>query len=160
VNVVNSYNIESFNTFDKTLKGVYDNIVKENEANSGAALVLSNAISFTVFFSQAIFQDIEFYKFVNKNLVSILPAEKRVPNLGFTIFKCGKAMNSKVKFEKFMLIINNSSKMPGEELENLVVKIYASIRKILTAGKAGVFYIKILLNKLFFYILGSRYENE
>jgi hypothetical protein len=83
----------------------------------------------------------EFYKFVNQYQIAILPAGKRVPNLGFTIFKCGKSMNSKVKFERFMLIINNSSKIPGEELQNLIGKIYSSIRKVLTSGKAGVFFI-------------------
>lgn len=123
------------------MKGIYDNVLKENEVNSSPALIISNALSFTVFFSQAIFQDMEFYKFVNQHQIAILPAEKRVPNLGFTIFKCGKNMNSKVKFERFMLIINNSSKIPGEELQNLIGKIYASIRKILTSGKAGVDYI-------------------
>ena len=120
------------------MKSIYDNVTAENEENSAAALILSNALSFTVFFSQAIFQDINFYEFVNQNLTSVLPAEKKVPNLGFTIFKCGKHMNSKVKFERFMLIINNSSKMGVEELQNLVGKIYQSVRKILTAGKAGV----------------------
>ena len=120
------------------MKSIYENVVKENEANSAAALILSNSLSFTVFFSQAIFQNIELHDFVSKNLTSVLPTEKKVPNLGFTIFKCGKHMNSKVKFEKFMLIINNSSKMSTEELQNLVGKIYTSIRKILTAGKAGV----------------------
>jgi hypothetical protein len=60
------------------------------------------------------------------------------PNLGFTIFKTGKSMNSKIKFERFILIINNSQKLRSEEISSLVIKIYASIRKILTSGKAGV----------------------
>ncbi len=61
-----------------------------------------------------------------------------VPNLGFTIFKCGKSMNSKIKFERFLLIINNSHKLTKEELFSLLGKIYTSIRKVLTSGKAGV----------------------
>lgn len=72
------------------------------------------------------------------NLENILPKSEKIPNLGFTIFKCGKSMNSKVKFEKFMLIINNSTKMPKEELMNLINKLYNSMKKILTSGKAGV----------------------
>jgi len=75
---------------------------------------------------------------VFSSLQNILPQEAKVPNLGFTIFKCGKNMNSKVKFERFMLMINNSSKMPKEELMNLIAKIYASVKKTLTSGKAGV----------------------
>jgi hypothetical protein len=47
-------------------------------------------------------------------------------------------MNSKVKFERFILIINNSSKMKKEELNALMVKIYGSVKKILTSGKQGV----------------------
>jgi hypothetical protein len=63
---------------------------------------------------------------------------ENIPNLAFTIFKCGKSMNSKVKFERFLLIINNNSKMKKEELNSLVLKIYASVKKILTSGKQGV----------------------
>jgi hypothetical protein len=63
---------------------------------------------------------------------------QNIPNLAFTIFKCGKSMNSKVKFERFILIINNSSKMKKEELSALIVKIYGSVRKLLTSGKQGV----------------------
>jgi hypothetical protein len=61
-----------------------------------------------------------------------------IPNLAFTIFKTGKSMNSKIKFERFILIINNSQKLTSEELSNLMIKIYASVRKVLTSGKAGV----------------------
>lgn len=139
-NTVNEYNVESFGTFDKTLKNICEGIGTENENNALSALILSNAISFTTFFSQALFQNIEFAEYVKQSLMTITPSDtsKKVPNLGFTIFKCGKSMNSKCKFERFMIIINNSSKMAKEDLQNLISKIYASIRKILTAGKAGV----------------------
>lgn len=60
-----------------------------------------------------------------------------IPKLGFCIFKCGKSMNSKVKYERFFLIVNNSSKMKREELQILIGKIYTSIRKLLTSGKHG-----------------------
>jgi len=125
------------------LKGIHDNIVKADENNKNIAVLLSNSISFTVYFSQAIFRDISFNKFVFNSLQNILPQEEKIPNLGFTIFKCGKNMNSKVKFERFMFIINNSSKMPKEELMSLVGKMYASIKKVLTSGKAGV-YLKLI----------------
>lgn len=63
-------------------------------------------------------------------------------------------MNSKVKFERFILIINNSSKMKKEELNALIVKIYGSVKKILTSGKQGVNFKKYLsknsIDKYFF----------
>lgn len=120
------------------MKGIYDNLVKADEQNKQLAILLTNSISFTVYFSQAIFREIAFNKFVYSSLQNILSQEAKVPNLGFTIFKCGKSMNSKVKFERFMLIINNSSKMPKEDIMNLIAKLYASVKKILTSGKAGV----------------------
>lgn len=62
-------------------------------------------------------------------------------------------MNSKVKFERFILIINNSSKMKKEELNALIVKIYGSVKKILTSGKQGVnfknIYQKIHLTNIY-----------
>lgn len=61
-----------------------------------------------------------------------------IPNLGFCIFKCGKHMNSKVKFERFMIIINNSHKMKKDELTSVIQKLYASVKKVLTTGKQGV----------------------
>jgi hypothetical protein len=60
-----------------------------------------------------------------------------IPKIAFGIFKCGKSMNSKVKFERFLLIINNA-KMSKHELSELICKLYGSIRKVMTAGKQGV----------------------
>lgn len=120
------------------MRGIYENLTRADENNKQIAILLSNSISFTVYFSQAIFKELAFNKFVFNSVQNILPQEPKVPNLGFTIFKCGKSMNSKVKFERFMLIINNSTKMPKEELMNLITKLYASVKKVLTSGKAGV----------------------
>ena len=61
-----------------------------------------------------------------------------IPSLAFSIFKTGKSMNSKIKFERFLLIVNNSSKMSKEDLMGLISKIYSSLRKVLTSGKQGV----------------------
>ena len=47
-------------------------------------------------------------------------------------------MNSKIKFERFFLIVNNSHKMTKNELYNLIIKIHSSLRKVLTSGKQGV----------------------
>ena len=64
---------------------------------------------------------------------------KNIPNLGFTIFKCGKHVNSKVKFERFMVFIMNHNKMSSDEINSVVSKLYSSTRKILTSGKQGVY---------------------
>jgi enolase len=80
-------------------------------------------------------KDLLLYLDVNEFM---LPIKYNVPNLAFTIFKCGKSVGSKVKFERFMLIINNSIKMKEDDLNNLIAKIYASVKKVLSAGKKGV----------------------
>jgi hypothetical protein len=102
--------------------------------------VLSNAISLAVFASQSIIKEISVKDSVKDMFKSEIELYNSgvIPNLAFTIFKCGKSMNSKVKFERFMLIINNSGKMKKEELSALIAKIYASVRKLLTSGKQGV----------------------
>ena len=69
---------------------------------------------------------------------------KNIPNLGFTIFKCGKQANSKVKFERFIIFVVNQHKLSSEEIYNLVNKLYTSTRKVLTSGKQGV---NISINK-------------
>ena len=46
-------------------------------------------------------------------------------------------MNSKVKFEHFILFINNQTKMEPEAIYDLINKIYTAIRKFLTQGKQG-----------------------
>lgn len=60
----------------------------------------------------------------------------KYPNLGVIIFKCGKGV-SKVKFDKFMLIIDLSHN-PSQLNVSLIFKaIMVVTKKILTAGKLG-----------------------
>ena len=63
--------------------------------------------------------------------------EENIPDLGFILFKTGKEMNSKTKFENWILFVDNSSKLSSSELKEILSKIYEAIRKFLTAGKAG-----------------------
>ena len=57
----------------------------------------------------------------------------KYPNLGVVIFKCGKGI-SKVKFDRFMLIIDLSHN-PSQHNVSLIFKaIMVILRKILTAG--------------------------
>ena len=54
-------------------------------------------------------------------------------------------MNSKVKFERFLVLINNSHKLKKEELFSIVGKVYTSTKKMLTSGKQGVTNYNIIL---------------
>lgn len=137
------------------MRSNYDDLAKVDNNSEALGKLLSNAISLGVFSSQSIIQELSikdckklilnysqlFFPLDVKNIykedISKYNSEI-IPNLAFTIFKCGKSMNSKVKFERFILIINNSSKMKKEELNALIVKIYGSVKKILTSGKQGV----------------------
>ena len=62
----------------------------------------------------------------------------RVPKLMFTIFNGGKALSSKVKFRRIYLIFNLKAE-DVDEIDALQIyyKVVASIKKSLSAGKAG-----------------------
>lgn len=62
----------------------------------------------------------------------------KVPKMMFTLLNGGKSLGSKVKFRRIYLIIN----MKAEDTEHfdalqLYYKVHASIKKSLSAGKAG-----------------------
>ena len=75
--------------------------------------------------------------FINKSIPLFKLNNSNIPDLGFVLFKTGKDMNSKVKFERWILFINNSKKIPYNELKDIFSKIYQALKKFLTAGKAG-----------------------
>ena len=76
-------------------------------------------------------------EFINENIPLFKLNNSTIPDLGFILFKTGKEVNSKVKFERWILFFNNSKKLPYNELKDIFGKIYLAIRKFLTAGKAG-----------------------
>ena len=129
---VNNYNIEQFNSFDKYLLALAQN---ENEKN--IANLISNSISISTFISMAKISDFPIVNFVNTNFNHFILNNENIPDLGFILFKTGKNMNSKTKFENWIIFIDNSSKLKAENLKDLISKIYQAIRKFLTAGKAG-----------------------
>ena len=75
--------------------------------------------------------------FINKAIPLFKLNNSTIPDLGFVLFKTGKEMNSKIKFERWILFINNSKKIPYNELKDIFSKIYQALKKFLTSGKTG-----------------------
>jgi enolase len=71
-----------------------------------------------------------------KNSKTNLAKANKIPNLGIQIFKCGKGI-SKVKFDKFFMILDMSNNPPQNIIISLLKVIQSTTKKILTAGKLG-----------------------
>ena len=127
---------------------IVDIIKNKNKENDVMTLSLSNTLSLMIFISTALMKNINFIKYIVENKSNlILKKANRIkgqtPNLGFCIFKTGKSMNSKIKYERFLIMINNEI-FNNESIDNkkkliidLYKKMFEIIKKTLTAGKAG-----------------------
>lgn len=126
-----NYSIESIEAFDMMLT--------EIATTQGTDLCrsLSTAISLSCFYSMALMVDQSLNTFIKNTYPDFIINNEIIPNIGFSLFKTGKTMNSKVKFEHFILFINNQTKMEPEAIYDLINKIYTTIRKFLTQGKQG-----------------------
>ena len=110
-------------------------------------LSLSNTISLMIYISTALMKNMNLSKYISEtksNLIFKNGSKKKgkTPNLGFCIFKTGKNMNSKIKYERFLIMINNEIFNNNENdkkkiLIELYPKMFEIIKKYLTAGKAG-----------------------
>ena len=110
-------------------------------------LSLSNTISLMIYISTALMKNMNLSKYISEtksNLIFKNGSKKKgkTPNLGFCIFKTGKNMNSKIKYERFLIMINNEIFNNNENdkkkiLIELYPKMFEIIKKSLTAGKAG-----------------------
>ena len=85
----------------------------------------------------SIMNNLSLIDFIYEKYEDYILNEENIPDLGFILFKTGKEMNSKTKFENWILFVDNSSKLSSSELKEILSKIYEAIRKFLTAGKAG-----------------------
>ena len=132
---IDSYNIEQFISFDKYILNLCDTVVDETE--SKIALSLCNSLSLSTLLAMSKMNNMNIINFINDTIPSYKLNNSNIPDLGFIIFKTGKEMNSKVKFENWILFVNNSKKLSSTELKELFSKIYNSLKKVLTAGKAG-----------------------
>ena len=147
---VKSLDYEDPNQFDEKLLTLLKNKNKENKETDAMALSLSNTISLMIYISTALMTNINFCQFIaeNKSNLILKKAQRnqgKTPNLGFCIFKTGKSMNSKIKYERFLLMINSEIFESNNDLKQkkkeiiieLYKKMFEIIKKTLTAGKAG-----------------------
>ena len=147
---VKSLDYEDPNQFDEKILTLLKNKNKENKETDAMALSLSNTISLMIYISTALMTNINFSQFIaeNKSNLILKKAQRnqgKTPNLGFCIFKTGKSMNSKIKYERFLLMINSEIFESNNDLKQkkkeiiieLYKKMFEIIKKTLTAGKAG-----------------------
>ncbi len=68
-----------------------------------------------------------------------ITTETKVPKLMFTLFNGGKALNSKVKFAKFYLIMDYQQQevQQGKDAVLIYYKVCALIKKMVSAHKLG-----------------------
>ena len=131
---LNGYDIEQYASYDKYILNMVQN------ASDEEALIiqnLGNSLSLSTILAMAKMNNSNSVDFINKVISLFKLNNSNIPDLGFVLFKTGKDMNSKVKFERWILFINNSQKKPYSELKDIFSKIYAALKKFLTAGKAG-----------------------
>ena len=147
---VKSLDYEDPNQFDEKILTLLKNKNKENKETDAMALSLSNTISLMIYISTALMTNINFCQFIaeNKSNLILKKAQRnqgKTPNLGFCIFKTGKSMNSKIKYERFLLMVNSeifeSNNDLKEKKKEIIIELYKKmfeiIKKTLTAGKAG-----------------------
>ena len=148
---VKNLDFEDPSQFDEKLLSLIQNTNqdkdKEKEKESDPmVLSLSNTISLMIYISTALMKNktlSEYFKENKSNLIFKNESKKKsTPNLGFCIFKTGKNMNSKIKFERFLIMVNNEIFNNNDEdkkkiIIDLYAKMYDIIKKSLTAGKAG-----------------------
>ena len=131
---INGYIIEQFESYDKYIGALADAVSDEDKP---LAKCLSNAISIATLISMSNMAGLSLVNYVNRYLPQNKFNNTAIPDIGFVLFKTGKTMNSKVKFERFILFVDNSSKIDSEEIKEIFSRIYQAIRKFLTAGKLG-----------------------
>ena len=147
---VKSLDYEDPNQFDEKILTLLKNKNKENKETDEMALSLSNTISLMIYISTALMTNINFCQFIAENKSNLILKKPqrnqgKTPNLGFCIFKTGKSMNSKIKYERFLLMINSeifeSNNDLKEKKKEIIIELYKKmfeiIKKTLTAGKAG-----------------------
>ena len=131
---LNGYDIEQFVSYDKYILNLVQNA---SEEDSLVVKNLGNSISLSTLLAMAKMNNSVSVDFINQSIPLFKLNNSVIPDIGFVLFKTGKEMNSKVKFERWILFINNSKKIPYNELKDIFTKIYQSLRKFLTSGKSG-----------------------
>ena len=141
---VKNLDFEDPNKFDENLVNL---LMKKNKETDVMALSLSNTISLMIYISTALMKNMSLSEYIKENKSNLIfkngnKKNGKSPNLGFCIFKTGKNMNSKIKYERFLIMVNNEifdDKTIDKKkiIIELYIKMHEIIRKTLTAGKAG-----------------------
>lgn len=141
---VKNLDFEDPNKFDENLVNL---MMKKNKESDVMALSLSNTISLMIYISTALMKNMSLSEYIKENKSNLIfkngnKKNGKSPNLGFCIFKTGKNMNSKIKYERFLIMVNNEifddkSIDKKKIIIELYIKMHEIIRKTLTAGKAG-----------------------
>ena len=145
---VKNLDFEDPKQFDeKLLNLIKDKNKEKDKENDPMTLSLSNTISLMIHVSTALMKNLTFSEYIKEtksNLIFKINSRKKgkTPNLGFCIFKTGKNMNSKIKYERFLIMINNEIFNNNEiDKKKIIIELYSKmyeiIKKVLTAGKAG-----------------------
>ena len=129
-----NYDIEQFTSYDKYILNFVQNA---SDKDIPIISLLGNSLSVSTLLAMAKMNNTNNIEFINQNIPLYKLNNNVIPDLGWVLFKTGKEMNSKVKFERWILFFNNSKKLSYNELKDVFSKIYLSLRKFLTAGKAG-----------------------
>ena len=99
-----------------------------------------------IYISTALMKNMSLSCYIRENKSNLVfrnenKRKRKSPNLGFCIFKTGKNMNSKIKYERFLIMVNNNIFNNISEKKKIIIELYTKmyeiIRKSLTAGKAG-----------------------
>ena len=148
-NDIKNLDYEDPKQFDEKIIEILKSKNKENKENDPIAFSLSNTISLMIYLSTALMKNINFSEYIAENKLNLILKKPernkgKTPNLGFCIFKTGKTMNSKIKYERFLIMINNEIFETNNDINSkkkLIIELYKKmfeiIKKTLTAGKAG-----------------------
>ena len=128
------YDIEQFTAYDKYILNLVQNA---NDTDLPIISLLGHSLSVSTLLAMARMNNSNNIEFINSNIPLFKLNNVNIPDLGFILFKTGKEMNSKVKFERWILFLNNAKKLQYNVLKDAFSKIYLALRKFLTAGKAG-----------------------
>ena len=91
------YDIEQFTSYDKYILNLVQN---SNDEEMPIMSSLGHALSVSTLLAMAKMNNSNNITFINENISLYKLNNVTIPDLGFILFKTGKEMNSKVKFER------------------------------------------------------------
>ena len=102
------YDIQQFTTYDKYILNLVQNA---NDTDAPIISLLGHSLSVSTLLAMAKMNNSNNIEFINNNIALYKLNNTTIPDLGFILFKTVKEMNSKVKFERWILYLTNSKKI-------------------------------------------------